>query len=172
VPAWRKPSTTSLDRSSAGRRVPIPGIRRPSALPTKHYSRHAKDWGLSNRTKNRCILVQRPSRLIRQNVCPNYIKFRMTLNRIQNRDLSWHTRELRHGRRRTAKTGRLSSAHESKANRQERRQTIAEARTKKTAEDVAERLNAEDRPPRRRPLVGITFPTDSAVGITSPLFLM
>ena len=34
-----------------------------------------------------------PSTLIRQNGCPNYIKFRMTLNGIQNRDLSWHTRE-------------------------------------------------------------------------------
>jgi hypothetical protein len=40
-------------------------------------------------------------RLIRQDGCPNYIKFRMTLNRIKNRDLSWHTswhaREMRHG---------------------------------------------------------------------------
>ena len=50
-----------------------------------------------------------PSTLIRQNGCPNYIKFRMTLNGIQNRDLSWHTREMRHGRRRTAKTARLKS---------------------------------------------------------------
>jgi hypothetical protein len=47
----------------------------------------------------------------------------MTLNGIQNRDLSWHTREMRHG-------------NDGK--------TIAEARTKKTAEDVAERLNAEE----------------------------
>jgi hypothetical protein len=38
-----------------------------------------------------------PSTLIRQNGCPNYIKFRMTLNGIQNRDLSWHTREMRRG---------------------------------------------------------------------------
>ena len=38
-----------------------------------------------------------PSTLIRQYGCPNYIKFRMTLNGIQNRDLSWHTREMRHG---------------------------------------------------------------------------
>ena len=38
-----------------------------------------------------------PSTLIRQNGCPNYIKFRMTLNGIKNRDLSWRTREMRHG---------------------------------------------------------------------------
>jgi hypothetical protein len=68
----------------------------------------------------------------------------MTLNRIQNRDLSWHPRELRHGRRRTAKTGRLSSAHEEKQIVKNDDKTIAEARTKKTAEDVAERLNAEE----------------------------
>ena len=36
------------------------------------------------------------------------------------------------------------ASRESKANRQERGKNIAEARTKKTAEDVAERLNAEE----------------------------
>src|SRR6202048_3194215 len=82
--------------------------------------------------------------LIRQNGCPNCIKFRMTLNGIQNRDLSWHTREMRHGRRRTAKTGRLSSSRESKQIVKNDGKTIAEARTKITAEDVAERLNAEE----------------------------
>jgi hypothetical protein len=34
--------------------------------------------------------------VIRQNGCPNCIKFRMTLNRKQNRGLSRQTREMRH----------------------------------------------------------------------------
>jgi hypothetical protein len=59
----------------------------------------------------------------------------MTLNRIQNRDLSWHTRQMRHGRRRTAKAEKQSRTTV---------KLIAEARTKKAAEDVAERLNAEE----------------------------
>jgi hypothetical protein len=45
------------------------------------------------------LIVRLPTRatsgstLIRQNGCPNYIKFRITLNRIQNRDLSSQTTE-------------------------------------------------------------------------------
>ena len=48
------------------------------------------------------------------------------------------------GRRRFAKTERLSSSRETKKVVRNDGNTIAEARAKKTAEDIAERLNAEE----------------------------
>jgi hypothetical protein len=49
-----------------------------------------------------------------------------------------------HGRRRIAKTERLSNSRETKKVVRNDGNTIAEARAKKTAEDIAERLNAEE----------------------------
>jgi hypothetical protein len=49
-----------------------------------------------------------------------------------------------HGRRRIAKTERLSSSRETKEVVKNDGKSIAEARAKKTAEDIAERLNAEE----------------------------
>ena len=49
-----------------------------------------------------------------------------------------------HGRRRIAKTERLSSSRETKKVVRNDGNTIAEARAKKTAEEIAERLNAEE----------------------------
>jgi hypothetical protein len=49
-----------------------------------------------------------------------------------------------HGRRRKAKTGRFSSYTEEKKIVKNDGKTIADASDKKVAEDVAERLNAEE----------------------------
>jgi hypothetical protein len=68
----------------------------------------------------------------------------MTLNRIQNRDLSSHTRELRDGRRRAANPEDFPVLTDQKQIVKNDGKTIAEARIRKAAEDVAERLNAEE----------------------------
>ena len=83
-----------------------------------------------------------PSTLIRQNGCPNYIKFRITLNRIQNRDLSWRRRAMADDEPLKPEDFPVHTNQKQIVKNDGR--AIAEARTKKTAEDVAERLNAEE----------------------------
>jgi hypothetical protein len=73
-------------------------------------------------------------------------------------------------RRRTTKTGRLSIHTNQKQIVNNDGRAIAEA--KKTAEDVAERLNAEEGRREEDRLVSMTFPTDSAIGVRLPFFLM
>jgi hypothetical protein len=61
----------------------------------------------------------------------------MALNRIQNRDLSWHTKEMH-----PLKPEDFPVTRNQKQIVKTTVKLPAEARTKKTAEDVAERLNA------------------------------
>ena len=64
----------------------------------------------------------------------------MTLNRIQNRDLSWHTMADDE----PLKPEDFPVHTNQKQIVKNDGKIVAEARTKKTAEDVAERLNAEE----------------------------
>jgi hypothetical protein len=75
-----------------------------------------------------------PSTLIRQKGCPNYMNFRMTLKPNPK------SRFILAKQRRCA----VADDEALKAKVKNDGKTIAEARTRKTAEDVAERLNAEE----------------------------
>jgi hypothetical protein len=92
--------TLDMPRIGCERMIPVCRIKQahPCATTDATDENEPVVFNKPNEATARIKLGSLPERhlvpnTLRQNGCPNYIKFRMTLNRIQNRDLSWPTRD-------------------------------------------------------------------------------